>query len=315
MSIGGGVVLGLIETAYVFAARRPPIADGALGLLLCLVMLSVLTSAGALIGLAEGLIFWLVSLLTKQVATQRLAEPRLMASIFTVLTVPLVAALNARILVELAPSDPPGGRYAAWGVGLLVVALVYLFVRAVILARDRFRMQRWGKLRATLVIGLLVVAAAATYAVEYALGLRTRSSALLLVLSLAAAGACQIAVVTYYAAWRRTSGWIGRILTMRIAVVSILITVTAGTWGLWVVGRSRPLHRLARDNTSAMARIIAVAERAGIVEPERLPSARRLLQGRAVANQIRTVGSPAKIRPSQSRRAAAVPQVRLDRGG
>ncbi len=237
------------ELIYVFAVCRPQL-EGGQAVALTATLAGLLFCTAALIGALEGLVIVAVSSLAERLATQRLAQPRWIAALYTLLSAPLLSYGVAQAFAGRRAQQIWGRHVIALGVGLLALALTYLVVRLVVAARDRFRLRRWTGRQALPLLILALLGAGALYLVDQRV-LRRLYGFFHLGLALGAALLAQLAVATIHAGWRPTSRLIGRILEPQVATLLLVAAVASGAFALDRASRSQAL-RFAIDEHSVL---------------------------------------------------------------
>ena len=163
------VPLALMELVHALTFRGSSLDGVGQTLSFILHVSLLLLAAGAVLGLAEGMVTLGVSLLTKTLAKRRVAEPRWMAWLYSFLALPVMAMTSARAFSGRRASQIPGKDLIALGLGLAGLLAAYGTFRLIIAAREQFRMRRWGRRHALLLAPALLLAAALVYWADHAI--------------------------------------------------------------------------------------------------------------------------------------------------
>lgn|GEM_PF-6208099 len=266
LGVFGGLLLGLLECIYVALATSPEFASlgEALGFYSLLMLLPM--AAGAIVGALEGWITLGITSVSTRLAQQRMAEPKWIARIVTLFSLPFVALVLAKAFEGRAIRQIWGKDAIALGIGVFFVGVVYVGIRLIVLARDRFRIRRWGNKQAVGLMLLLVVAAAVSVAVDgrILVGLYPFFHVLL---ALFAAVCCQLIVMTIFAKWRRSMNWMGKILDPFTASLISIILIAAAAWGIRTVDGSERMRYLAKRHTVVQAKLIHLVAGLGDTRP------------------------------------------------
>jgi HEAT repeat protein len=257
------VPLALIELGYVLLVRRPAFASATEALLFCLHLVLVLLASGAVLGLVQGPLVLGLSQLARLLARRRVAEPRWMAWLCSLLMLPGIAAVSAMTFAGRRAQLIPGKDWIAMGLGLAGLVLAYGAFRLIIGARDRFRIRRWGPRQAALLAPAVLLLAVLVYVADQRILARLYGF-FHVGLALGAAGSCQLLVGLVYAAYRPRWRWISRLVDLRVALIFLLASVTAASWSLGSISRSETLRFLAFEHTAVQSKLLSVASAAGL---------------------------------------------------
>ena len=255
LGVFGGLLLGILEAFNVLLASRPQFSGWGetLGFYLLLMLLPM--AAGAIVGALEGWVTLGITSVSTRLAQQRMAEPKWIARIVTAFSLPVVALILAKAFEGRAARQLWGKDAIALGIGFALVGLVYVGIRLIVLARDRFRIRRWGNKQAFGLMALLVVAAALAYGADsrVLVGLYPFFH---VILALAAAVCCQLIVMTVFAKWRRSMHWMGKILDPFVVSLIAIVLIAGAAWGIRSIDRSERLRFLVKRHTVVQSKLV-----------------------------------------------------------
>ena len=271
-AINGGILLGATsvfllaatEAIYVLCssadAFTDPLQMAGFGGLLVLTLVGM----GSVVGALQGIVVLAGSATAKGLAKRRVAEPRWLAGVFSVILAPAIA-----IVAATAFSGSDGSRSGSQHVfalvgGALGLAVAYGLLRLFVAARDLFRLRRWGPTQGRLFVFLAIAAAAGIYFSAHELDRDRSATVALAVLSLVF---FQVAVTAVYAAWRPTARWMGRLLEPSAVLILAVALTAGGAWSLSRTIQSDNLWQIARERTVVQKQVLALLERVHIVPP------------------------------------------------
>ncbi len=255
--------LALLELTFALLVRGSGFDSAGQGLKFALLLCMLLFSAGAMLGLVEGIVTLGVSLLTKTLAKRRIAEPRWMALIYSFLALPAIAMVAARIFSGRQASQIPGKDIIALGIGLAGLVGAYALFRLIIATREQFRMRRWERREAVILGTALFALAVAIYWVDHAVLPRLYGwfHAALVVLVVAT---MQLAVGTFYVGFRPRARWLSRVMEPGVSGLIMVAAIASGAWAISSFGASQPLRFVAHEHTAAATRILSGATYLGL---------------------------------------------------
>ncbi len=270
-AVAGGVILAavsaiplfLFELSYLLAVRHPGFDSGYDGFIYCQTLLAVPLALLTVLGVAQGLVMLGVSTLTGWLAARRVAEPRWMGLLYSLLFAPAIAVAAARMFAGRRALQIPGKDLLAIGIGLAGVVACYGLARLAIAVRDRFRLRRWGPAQARLIAPALLLLAVVTYLADQRI-LPRLYPFFHVGLTVATIIICQLAVATVYAAWRPRARWIGRMIDPGLSLLLLVAIVGWGAWGLRRVSRSEQFRFLAHQHTVVQSKMLDLTARVGL---------------------------------------------------
>ncbi|MCK5798857.1 MAG: sulfatase, partial [Deltaproteobacteria bacterium] len=261
----GAFPIFAFELAYVFGVYHPDLSSGELGSLIGS-LLGLFVGIACVLGLFEGLLVSGVGLLVDRLATQRLVQPRWIATIYTALSVPFVGVFVARAFSGRRARLFPAHHLLAAAMGVVLLGGIYVAVRFIIGARDRFRLRRWGKVHAAvLALGALLSSFGLYWADQRVL--RGLYGFFHVALAILGAIVVQLAIVTLYAAWRPTNRFIGKVLSPRVGLWIVIVGVTSGAFALTRIGRSETLRFIVHEQTVVGAKLVSLAAQLHLLPP------------------------------------------------
>ncbi len=280
------VPLCLIELLYVLLIRRPSFGSYGEALSFGFHLHLLLISVALVMGLFEGLLILGVSHLTQVFAKKRVHEPRWMAWIYSILALPVIAVISAKVFAGRQAQLIPGKDVIAVLLGLTGLLATYGFLRLIIGCRDRFRLRRWGPRQAALFTPLCLLVAVGFYAADRSV-LVGLYGYFHVGLALGAMVFCQLAMAALHAAYRPTVKWFGKFLEPSLSLLLLLGAVAGAAWSLSCISTSEQLRFLYHEHTVVQSKVLSLARWMNL-----LPSRGQSLAGAAVA--------PIKPEPGQS---------------
>jgi len=259
------VPLCVMELAYSLLVHKPVFGTYGEGLRFSLYLVMLLICGGAVLGALEGLLSLGVSTLTQTLAKRRVAEPRWMAWLYSLLALPVIAIMSAMTFGGRRAQQLPGKDLMALGLGLVALVATYLFLRLVIGARDRFRLRRWGPRQAALMAPGLLLVAVALYIVDQTALVRLYAF-FHVGLTLGTVAFCQLAAGAVYMAYRPRSRWMGRLAEPSIALLLFIAGIAGVAWSLNRINRWETLRSFYYQHTVVQSKLLALASKARVVK-------------------------------------------------
>ncbi|HEY3353950.1 MAG TPA: sulfatase-like hydrolase/transferase [Polyangia bacterium] len=250
-----GLVVALVELAYVFAMGTGPTAGGAR---FALYVAMLLTGFGGVIGALEGALVFGLARGAEALGRRRTNEARWTARLYAAVLTPGVALFCAQIF---------RGRFARTipfhdGIAVLIgVALLYAIFRGVVLilaARERLRAGAVSPWRARVLgLGLLALAVGLYLADQRVLPrlyphLHAALAAGTLIL-------VQLGLGVLYLAGQRTGSRLGRLAEPALALSLLLASSAGAVSALAGLSRSQGLRFVALEHTAATQKALALA--------------------------------------------------------
>ncbi|MFH1130758.1 MAG: sulfatase-like hydrolase/transferase [Pseudomonadota bacterium] len=255
LSVLAAFLMVLIELGYVLLFRAPEFEYVSQGIWFVGVVCAVPLGVASVLGVVEGICVLGISTAGKRLAKQRLAEPKWMARIVTLITLPAVALVVAKAFAGRWVRQIPGKDFIALGVGFLGLALVYCSLRLVVFCRDRFRIRRWGFRHAIILISMLFFLTCLAYVVDQRV-LVNLYPVFHIVLVLFAFVCCQLIVGITHLAWRRSLIWLGKVLDPKIMLMVALATIAFSSWGIIHAGQSEQMRYLISRHTCVQSKLL-----------------------------------------------------------
>ena len=258
------IPLALLELTYALARHGSALGGAGQRLSFILHLSLLLLAAGAVLGLAEGMVSLGVGLLTKTLAKRRVAEPRWMAWLYSFLALPAMAMALARAFSGRRASQIPAKDFIALGLGIAGLLAAYGTFRLIIAAREQFRMRRWGPRQALLLAPALLLAAVLVLWADHAI-LPGLYGWFHLSLALLAVALIQLSVGTLYVGYRPRKRWLSRVMEPGISALVVVAAVAAGSFSLVGINASQALRYLTFEHTLITARVLKGAAHVGLV--------------------------------------------------
>lgn len=271
-AVSGGILfaalnilpLSIIELFYVLLIRQPSFDSTREVFRFILYLFLLPVCLAALLGVGEGLLILGVSLLTKVFAKRRVAEPKWMAWIYSILALPGIAIFAANIFAGRRARQIPGKDFIALALGLVGFVVIYGVFRLIIAVRDKFRVKLWGARQAALLIPLLLLLTIALYIADQRV-LAHLYGFFHVALMLGAIGASQLAGGVFYATIRPYSKWIGRLAEPKLAFIVAVISVAGGAWSLNQISQSESLRFLYFEHTALQSKLLNLSASLGLI--------------------------------------------------
>ncbi|MCA9665383.1 MAG: sulfatase, partial [Myxococcales bacterium] len=301
IAIAATLPLWLMDAVWVLGVAAPRFDSHMQGFVYALSLGGVLAGLAAIIGGLEGLLALGINALVARVAKQRTAEPRWMALIIAILGAPFCAVVAAQMFAGRRASQITGKHFIAIGVGLGGVAALYGVARVCVAARDRLRVQRWGKSAALALAALCLALAAALYWTDQRV-LPRLYPFFHKALAVGVVICCQLAVYALYAGFRPSSPWIGRLAEPQLALIAVAACVGLCAVSIRQVGRSARLLALSHQHAALQSKALSLA-RGLRIAPR--------LRPRGLAAPLAGAGSARGTKPRRNKGAplAAGPRV------
>jgi len=259
------IPLCVMEIAYTLLVHKPIFGTYGEGLRFSLYLVLLLVCGGAVLGALEGLLTLGISTTTQLLAKKRVAEPRWMAWLYSLLALPLIAVFSAMVFGGRRAQQIPGKHYLALGLGLLALVGTYLFIRLIIGVRDRFRIRRWGPRQAALLAPAMLAMAAALYVLDQTVLVRLYAF-FHVGLTLGTVGFCQLAAGVVYMAHRPRSRWMGRLAEPSVALLLFIAGVAGVTWSLNRINRWETLRSIYYQHTVVQSKLLILASKIKVVQ-------------------------------------------------
>jgi len=259
------IPLCVIEVAYVLLVHRPIFGTMGEALRFSLYLVMLLVCGGAVLGAVEGLVSLGVSTLTQLLAKRRVAEPRWMAWLYSLLALPVIAVGSALVFSGRRAQQIPGKHLIALGLGLVALLGTYVFLRLVIGARDRFRIRRWEARQALLLAPALLLVAVALYVADQRVLVRLYTF-FHVGLALGTVAFCQLAAGAVYMGFRPRSRWMGRLADPSVALLLFVAGVAGVAWSLNRIGRWETLRAVYYRDTVIQAKVLSLASKLKMVQ-------------------------------------------------
>lgn len=258
----GLLPLCVIEVVYALQVG-PPFDDTVDAVRFTISLVAVPLAAAVLVGALLGPVVLGVSKLASAMAQQRLAEPRWLASIYSVLAAPAIALIVSQLFSGRRAQQFPARPLIVLVVSALAVLATYGAVRVIVGVRDRMRLRRWERPHGVALFVAMVGVAAILYMIDQRV-LPRLYPAFHLVVALAAVLACQLAFGALYASWRPKVRWLRRLFDPAVAAMAGVAAVALGAWGLTQVDRSEDLRFRVYEHTVVQSKLFRLASAVGL---------------------------------------------------
>ena len=310
VAVFGAVPLMLIELVYVLAVRRPQFPSlGAFAAFAAWLLLIPIGACG-LLGVLQGFVVNSVELLSDRLAKQRTDQPRLSGWLYAIVSAPLVALFVSQMFSGRRAKELPFVHLRALGVGLVGLVGVYLCARVVLMARERFRIHRWGSREAALFAPLMLLVAIVLYVADQTI-LARLYPALHVAFAVGAFFCCQLVVALVHAGWRPQNKLLGRLFDPGVAALFLMAVVAASAFGMTRVARSEYLRFVIYEHAAIQQKLITLCVRLRLMRLPSQPVAAALVSAQPAAVKVR----PGPRRADINLMLITVDALRADRLG